>query len=156
MPQIWTNRIPLWQPPDIHTHMMGENSFPSEFALTIAKMNRVNFSGLIFRHDEPRWRDWTDGHRAILLHGESTVLGFCCASCSFVSPVRDSLSHLEMVELGEILHSPAPTHSNNVVLQVQLDEKGHFCHQGENPRCYTLPDQNNFTRLLFLPCGNFV
>lgn len=150
MPQIWTNRIPLWQPPDIHTHMMGENSFPSEFALTIAKMNRVNFSGLIFRHDEPRWRDWTDGHRAILLHGESTVLGFCCASCSFVSPVRDSLSHLEMVELGEIMHSPAPTHSNNVVLQVQLDEKGHFWHQGENPRLlYTSWPEQFYEAALF-------
>lgn len=37
---------------------------------------------------------------------------------------------------------------------MQLNEKGHFCHQGENPSCHKLPDQNNFTRLLFLPCGN--
>lgn len=40
----------------IYTHTMGENSFPSESAVTIAKMSRVNFSSLIFRHDEPRQR----------------------------------------------------------------------------------------------------
>lgn len=92
----------------IYTYKMGENSFPSEFAVSIAKMNRVNFSSLIFRHDELSQRK-----TELMETGFSCFMGNLQVWCFDVHPsqfsaIRDSLSHLEMVELGVILHSPAP------------------------------------------------
>lgn len=88
---------------------MGENSFPSQFAIKIAKMNRLDFFSLIFRNDKLRQRmtELTDTGFSHFPR-ESAVLSACHASCSVVSTIRASLSHLEMAEVGEDLHRPVP------------------------------------------------